>query len=118
MITAYLDKAIVDEIGKIGLDRAPAEACGVILPTPHKGKRVWEMPNRSKRMHDSFEMHGTDLEISLTDYPGNFAEILIWHTHPNGGMGPSTADLQHRHTQVGNLVVTLLEDGTAKATFY
>lgn len=118
MITTYLEPSVVEEIAKVGRERAPVEACGILLPTPFKGKRVWEMPNRSMEGNNTFELHGADIVITLDEWDGDFKQVAIWHTHPDGGVGPSRADLQTRLSQVGNLVVTLLDGNKAKATWY
>jgi proteasome lid subunit RPN8/RPN11 len=118
MITTLLEEKIVQEIAALGRERAPAEACGILLPTPHKGERVWEMPNRSLHPQDSFTMHGTDIKLSVGDWEGDFREMVIWHTHPAGNIGPSREDLRGRLDRVGNLVITLLPNNEAKATWY
>jgi proteasome lid subunit RPN8/RPN11 len=118
MLTVVLDQGIVQEIGRIGRDRLPNEACGFVLPTPHHGKRVWEMPNRAPLPKNSFVMTGDDIWLTLEDYEGEIEGIFVWHTHPDGNVGPSSADLHHRHPDIPNLVVAITEDNQAKATWY
>lgn len=118
MKTQVLEERLLLDIAEIGVDRQPNEACGIILPTLHKGKRVWELPNRSLRPHDSFEMHGSDIAIVVADWDGPYEEIVIWHTHPGGNVGPSRADMANRVTQLPNLVVTITEEGAPLATWF
>lgn len=116
--TQVIDHRLVREIASIGEERRPNEACGILLPFDHKGKRVWELPNRSKYPHDSFEMHGKDIALIVADWDGPYEDIVIWHTHPGGNVGPSSADLRNRVTKLANLVVTLSEEGEPLATWF
>jgi proteasome lid subunit RPN8/RPN11 len=118
MKTQVLDDRLVREIGHIGEERSPAEACGIMLPTPHKGKRVWELPNRSNRSNDSFVMLGSDIAMVLGDWDGPYEEIVMWHTHPAGNVGPSQADIQNRVVKFPNLVVTIRKGDKPLATWF
>jgi proteasome lid subunit RPN8/RPN11 len=118
MKTQVLDRHVVEEIARVGRARVPNEACGLLLPTPHKAKRIWEMPNRSKYPRDSFEMHGSDMAISLEDWDGDFEDIVIWHTHPGGNVGPSRYDIENRVEKLANLVVSIPEKGKPLATWF
>jgi proteasome lid subunit RPN8/RPN11 len=120
-----LETKMIEEIAQIGRLRAPAEACGLLLPVPIRGRSVWEIPNRSKTPQDSFEMTGEDMVIVLESlFDGNVPKSIVdgltaWHTHPGGNLGPSTYDLYHKPLYIRSLVVTLFNDGTpAKATWY
>lgn len=118
-----LEKSVVDAIGDIGELRRPAEACGVLLPFPWKGRQVFEMPNRSKKQNDSFALLSDDVTMTLQDWIADHPDsavwenITIWHTHPSGGVGPSKEDMDNRIEVCGNLVVALTEDGP-KATWF
>jgi proteasome lid subunit RPN8/RPN11 len=104
---------LIQEIVTIGDLRLPNEACGVLLPTPHRNKRVFEIPNRSKYPANSFEMHSDDIVMEIEDWiienPSSacWEQVTIWHTHPSGGVGPSRVDLQNRIEKCGNLVISL-----------
>ena len=119
-----LEKSMVDEITRIGRERMPCEAAGILLPIKWRQQQVWELPNRSKTPHDSFEMHGEDIAILLRDFleehPEDeiWSDVVIWHTHPQGNIGPSKYDLDNRIPDLKCLVVSLLKDGEAKATWY
>lgn len=119
-----LEPTVVREIERIGWERAPAEACGILLPYPWRGQQVWEMPNRSNTPHDEFIMKGEDIALTLEDWleetpEGLWTQIVAWHTHPSGNLGPSKADLERRPKKnLRCLVVTLYPDKEAKATWF
>lgn len=111
----------VEEIHRIGLARAPSEACGVLLPTPLRGRRVWEMPNRSSTPHDAFAMMAQDVLVELggwiEDNEPLWGEMIYWHTHPAGNAAPSRADVEHRLGEIHNLLVALTDHGPAPCWF-
>lgn len=120
-----LEQEIVNEIAQIARLRAPNEACGILLPYPHRGRSVWELPNRAKNKKHEFVATGEDmmlvLEGWLPEEPSAelISGITVWHTHPRGNLGPSKFDLQNKPAFLRSLVVTLYEDGTPpKATWY
>jgi proteasome lid subunit RPN8/RPN11 len=119
-----LEQMIVQEIARIGRLRAPNEACGLLLPIPYRGRQVWEMPNRSMKPHDSFEMHGTDMLLALEGFfPAEptaewLSGITAWHTHPQGNVGPSRNDLQNKPAYIRSLVVSIPEKGPPLATWF
>ena len=109
-----LEQAVVEEIAHIGYERKPNEACGILLPVAHRGKSVFELPNRSKRPADSFELWGADIMLQLEalgDYDEDIDTLTIWHTHPGGGVGPSATDMATKPEVFTHLVVALPEEG-------
>lgn len=121
MKTAILQRSDLEEIARIGRERAPAEACGVLLPTPYHSSRVWEMPNRAKKFLESFELHTDDIMVGLGEWVQHnrdyWDDLVIWHTHPGGAVGPSSIDLENRLDTVANLVVALTEEGPKPTWF-
>lgn len=119
-----LEQKMVNQIANIGRERLPNEACGLLLPFEVHGVQVIELPNRSKKPHDSFEMTGEDMLLSLEQvFQGDFNPDLIpsltaWHTHPHGNVGPSKYDMENKPAKLLSLVVTLFEDGPPKATWF
>lgn len=119
-----LEKALVDEMERIGRERMPCEAAGILLPFPWRNQQVIELPNRSKTPQDHFEMHGDDIALALErfldDYPDPsvWKQVVIWHTHPGGNIGPSKYDMESKIDDLRYLVVTLLKDGGALATWF
>ena len=122
-----LEVEMVEAIASIGRFRAPAEACGILLPYPIHGRSVWELPNRSLTPHDSFEMTGQDM-MGLFERLNMDHEVIqklidaggftAWHTHPEGNVGPSLYDLQNKPAHLKSLVVSLPEKGRPLATWY
>lgn len=116
---------IVTKIEQIGLRRFPREACGVLLPTPKTATggpqdQVVELPNRS--MGDAeYQLHTSDIRMELEAWslanPELMNQVAVWHTHPQGGIGPSRGDLRLRLEGVAYLVVALTEEGPVPTWF-
>lgn len=121
-----LEQAVVDEIARIGKSRHPNEACGILLPVPHRGKSVFELPNRSHEPADSFELWGSDIMLQLEmidpalmeSTEEDLAEYTIWHTHPQGNVGPSRADMSNKPEFFKHLVIAIAEDKDPVATWF
>lgn len=95
-------EAHIEKIMELGLDRAPNEACGVIA-----GRAVLEIENLSESPHDSYMVEGRQIVESLRIGGFENDEIIIWHTHPSGFVGPSEGDLRTRIEGLHYLVVSL-----------
>lgn len=98
----------VEEILGIGRERQPQEACGVILPRD----RVFELPNVSEDPTGSYAIDTQDLLNLLGRTEGippdiERHQIIIWHTHPDGNVGPSSRDMQTKAEGFQYLVVAL-----------
>lgn len=106
-----LDEELIAEFYNIILDRYPIEACGVLLPTPHRGKLIWEMPNRSLKGDKNYRMESADVHLALGDWivenSSRIHEVTFWHSHPSGNPMPSAVDLRHRVHQACNLVMAI-----------
>lgn len=112
-----LEQLMIAQIADIGRQRAPHEACGLLLPTPVRGVQVVELANHAVSSTDSFEMKGAEMLQALEMiFQGDVPESIIpgltvWHTHPSGGVGPSRFDLRNKPANLSSLVVTLFDDG-------
>ena len=99
----------LDAIKAIGTERMPSEACGVLLPNGE----VIEMTNHSEQPEDSYILEVNELhdkiEPWLAELPDHVDKLnlIVWHTHPRGGIGPSKGDLDERIAGVRYLVVSL-----------
>lgn len=107
-----LSNATLLKLNNIGELRRPSEAVGVIVHT----NRVIELPNRSDRPHDRFLFGVEDLMMELdnnrvTMSEQDWEDMVIWHTHPGGLVGPSSLDLVNRVAPVQHLVITLTPEG-------
>jgi proteasome lid subunit RPN8/RPN11 len=120
----HLSDAILAEVERIGRERMPSEACGLILPPPGDRAKamgshpqVIELPNRSLTPQDSYEMSPGDAQIELERWMArdsvtqeHIDMMVCWHTHPGGGVGPSKNDLENRPPDISMIVVTLIGD--------
>lgn len=90
--------------------RHPTESCGVIIPTPHKGKTVFELPNRSMTPQSQFLMSSEDLKLELNEWFNENSDelnrVIFWHSHPSGDPKASKADRVHRVMGAMNLVIS------------
>lgn len=120
------DEAL-EEIERLGHLRAPAEACGLLLPVPltsrsGETRTVIEMPNRSPRPQDSYYFTTDDVRIELgtwiTSQPRQVLnDIVVWHTHPGGNIGPSRDDMKQKHNGTTYAVIALTREGPIAAMF-
>jgi proteasome lid subunit RPN8/RPN11 len=109
-----LDEQLLAEIHRIGEERAPEEACGIILPETNANPRVIELKNHCDNTHNGFLIRSSDLRAALGDWiytTSMSEELTIWHTHPGGGVGPSRMDMQNKVNGLNHLVVTLTAMG-------
>lgn len=112
----YLPDDALSEIAVLGRRAKPKETCGVLLPSPWKGRWVVEIENTSSTPHDSFEFTTKELREALAEWfdeakGQNPFDLVLWHTHPSGGVGPSRVDVQAKIKGVTHLVVALTNDG-------
>lgn len=107
----------VATIVAIGLERAPFEACGVLVTSHTLAERVREVPNHSTEPNDSCVMRNDDILDAVLglvgdplEYSGDLSrELVVWHTHPSGKVGPGKTDMEFRR-RLGDtrcLVVTV-----------
>lgn len=96
---------------------APREACGVII----RGHMVQVLKNHSASPENSFEIHRGELRALIEKYQvpvSRIAEdVVLWHSHPAGGVGPSRTDMQQKTPLKRHLVVSLVDDDLV-ATWY
>jgi proteasome lid subunit RPN8/RPN11 len=90
------------------MDRAPLEACGVIVPDMDIPPEQWvhEMRNRAFSPTDSFVIDTKTIRQLITKAE-QWRDVIVWHTHPGGNIGPSRGDLESKVEGVNYLVVTL-----------
>ena len=102
----------VKEITQIGMERAPEEACGIIVRYGSQDK-VIEIPNVAENRWDSYQLCTDSLDevvIDIAKRQGHClhsSEVIIWHTHPGGGVGPSKSDIDGKQPGFSYLVVTI-----------
>ena len=118
METATLTDQVLSEITAIGRSREPKEAVGVITPDGS----VLELVNRSSSPNNSFLFRIGDLATTLDVYQlflsdEEWRNLVIWHTHPAGGVGPSRVDMKSKINHFGHLVVALTPEGPIPAWY-
>ena len=103
----------VDQMASLGRLRMPYETGGVLL----RGNLI-ELPNSAPAddQGDRYVLTIDQLRETLGD--ASVDDVLFWHTHPAGGVGPSSVDLQARLPGFQYMVVALHVDGSAVTTRY
>lgn len=86
---------IIPRILEIGMKRLPNEACGLVVPDFDKPVDDWviELNNRSPDPLNSYVIDPEALGQITLD-PEVWEDVLIWHTHPSGHIGPSKRDVE------------------------
>ena len=99
---------VVPRILEIGLLRIPNEACGVVVPDFEKPADDWviELKNRSKTPWNSYDVDMRIIQGIVTS-PESWSDVLIWHTHPSGHVGPSRRDWETMVEGAKYLVVAM-----------
>jgi proteasome lid subunit RPN8/RPN11 len=104
---------VVPRIMELGLVEAPHEACGVVIPDFNAPPDSWvhAMKNRSSNPLNSFNIDPQTVRSILLDRDtfgkDVWDDVLVWHTHPGGLVGPSDGDMKTRIAGLKYLVVTL-----------
>lgn len=108
----FIPPEAVDEIMKLGNQAMPQEACGVlILKFPRHFVRP--LTNTSPTPEKAYEVNNQELVETLVDLIEAenivFAreDVIIWHTHPSGHVGPSRGDIAAKEPTLNYLVVAL-----------
>ena len=110
------------EIEKLGRQRAPIEACGVLLDMPWvkaDGSVSWirELPNRSMSGEGTYRIDPDDVRLALEGLE-EVEDVAIWHTHPSGFVGPSKGDMENRpDPNIYMVVIALTDAGPVPAWF-
>ena len=99
----------LDEMARLGQVASPRETGGVLLA----GVLI-EMPNQSSE-EDLYSFLIDDLEQVIGD--ATIDEVLFWHTHPGGNIGPSKYDLERRLEGFQYMVVALTPEGPVPARY-
>jgi proteasome lid subunit RPN8/RPN11 len=112
IIEGRIKRSLLEIIRK----RAPHEAVGIIY-----NDLVYELRNDADYPVDSFAVDRNDLRRLVETLMIPVAEVgesvVLWHSHPAGGVGPSREDMKHKTPLQNHLVVALVEDDIV-ATWY
>lgn len=112
----HLSPEMVDKLHSVGVKEAPKEACGLLFAD---GTLV-ELPNRSDSPTCSFKIEWADARDALESLgrselmQSGVTDVLVWHTHPSGLIGPSTLDVHQKRSWQGvqAAVITLNKERT------
>lgn len=99
---------VIPRIIEIGMAHLPKEACGVVIPNLDMAPDDWvhELTNRSSNPLNSYEIDSHTID-ALVANPDAWADVLVWHTHPSGSVGPSKGDVESKIDGLRYLVVAL-----------
>jgi proteasome lid subunit RPN8/RPN11 len=99
---------VVPKIIELGMAKMPYEACGVVIPDLDTPPDQWvrELCNRSPDPLNSYKIDPQTVADILLN-PQVWDDVLIWHTHPSGHVGPSKDDMRQRDPRLKYLVVSL-----------
>lgn len=89
---------LIQEIVLRGLANLPNEACGVAIEFP-SDYLVFELENESLEPENSTVLATTQIIATVPDdilTSISPEQMIIWHTHPSGGVGPSKLDMLNR----------------------
>lgn len=110
MLTASPE--MVGRILEIGRLSGDCEACGILVKTPNEpdGALV-HLDNIAEDPTRSYEIDSGEL-VKALDRVGvglkvRSEDLIIWHTHPSGLIGPSEGDMRRRIHEFTYMVVAL-----------
>lgn len=93
------------ELLRITRERAPLEAVGLILPDGS----VMELPNHAENPESNFKASREDMRECLSPEV-DLEEVALWHSHPQGGIGPSRMDMKSKTPFHHHLVVSFVNN--------
>jgi proteasome lid subunit RPN8/RPN11 len=109
---ALVTPEIVDQVCCLGQAAEPLEACGIITPDG----AVVRVPNVSPEPHRHYQLEAAGLVNAMREYTERAnvelselerGHFIIWHTHPNGEVGPSKVDMRQKVAGFRYLVVAM-----------
>lgn len=101
----HLEGPVLGQLRRLAIEASPQEAVGLIL----SNGRVVSLPNRSSTPETNFEFARSDLADQL-GVEKALEEVVLWHSHPSGGVGPSRTDMTQKTPLRYHLVVTIVGD--------
>lgn len=99
-------KAVTDQIFNWGMEGAPEERCGIVVMETPQEFRVVQLRNRAEDPTRMYKIDPNTLR-TMALKPDLWSHVAIWHTHPNGMVGPSAGDLEYKIPTLKYLVVTI-----------
>lgn len=104
-----VEGALADALEVRALAAYPEEAVGLLT----NDGRIFELPNHAPERGANFRVYKEDILscIRMNELEDDLVGLTLWHSHPNGGVGPSRIDMQQRLPFLQHLVVTLESSG-------
>lgn len=101
-------EVIVPQIMIFGMEENPKEACGIVVPRLSNPLDTWvhKLKNRAPNPIGQYMIDPLTIAQIVED-PELWDDVLVWHTHPSGNVGPSQGDMRTRVEGVKYLVVSL-----------
>lgn len=102
----------LEQIKQWGLEKLPHEACGVIIELPGESV-IRQLGNYADDPTKGYKVDNTELVEVLAEVIESSGhgvlrdQVVVWHTHPSGHIGPSTEDLASKVSDLRYLVVSL-----------
>lgn len=105
-------EVVIPKIMELGMQSRPKEACGVIVPELATPPDQWvvQMINRADTPETEYKISSATVKQLLDDMTSAqrvWDNVIIWHTHPSGMVGPSRGDMHSRIEGLTYLVVSL-----------
>lgn len=111
LVATELDRAMI-RISQIAQANPAIESVGLIVEST-----VLPLRNLSETPESGFAITPASILDALADqklFPGvgfEWEDVILWHTHPAGGVGPSRVDLANKVPHLQHLVVSITPDG-------
>ena len=96
---------VVEQITQWGIEHAPEEVCGIVHLRPD-GMHVYRLKNVAEDPCRGYVFDAGQLVDVMAEEPSR-SEIICWHTHPGGLVGPSSEDIKRKAPGVRYLVVAI-----------
>jgi len=100
-----LEGILHTHLRQYALAAAPREAVGLIL----SDLTVIRLPNYASAPEHQFKVSKKDIVTALADEE-TLSEVVFWHSHPLGGLGPSRIDMKQRTLFNHHLVLSVVEN--------
>lgn len=86
-------------------DKLPNESVGLLT----SDGIIIELTNKAPSPENSFEVDKLEL-LHWIEQLGTVEGLALWHSHPQGGIGPSRTDMQQRIPFLHHLIVSIVDD--------
>lgn len=119
-MTGIIDESAQKALQEAAERHSPREAVGIMI-----AHRLFELPNLAEGI-DEFRVEKAsivslferdDVNWLMQQHGLTYDDVVLWHSHPSGGVGPSTTDLRSKTPFKYHLVVSLV-NGEAVFTWY